>query len=215
MKHRERGKKGELERVCAGEWQTRREWEEEGRGMLMQRREGLSSPCFLLGSLQDSPSGEKPALKRRLFRTSPASRMFARVCVCACAHAQVCVFTKRERVDGLGWTLIGVKTIITAERLCTDSCSRLTHTHTHIHTHWLHSDTSDSSGWSSPACGLPHPTLDQHTDQRLDVTGQATICVTAQQFVHSSRAVEFKKKPTTLCHSFHPCLPLQQWSVTN
>lgn len=48
------------------------------------KKRGLSSPCFLLGSLQDSPPGEKPALKRRLFRTSPASRMFARVCVYVC-----------------------------------------------------------------------------------------------------------------------------------
>ena len=213
MKHRERGKKGELERVCAGEWQTRREWEEEGRGMLMQRREGLSSPCFLLGSLQDSPSGEKPALKRRLFRTSPASRMFARVCVRT--RASVCFYKKRKgwwtRLD-TDWSQNDYHSREVVHR---QLFAAHTHTHTHIHTHWLHSDTSDSSGWSSPACGLPHPTLDQHTDQRLDVTGQATICVTAQQFVHSSRAVELKKKPTTLCHSFHPCLPLQQWSVTN
>lgn len=58
------------------------ESEREGRGMLRLKKGELSSLVFLLGSVQDSPPGEKPALKRRL--RHPACLL-------------VCVFSRKER----------------------------------------------------------------------------------------------------------------------
>lgn len=112
--NRKKDRKGGLERqskterkdqiMLVSERDGEKEWEMERERRWGNSREGFLPFFFLLGSVQDSPSGERPALKRRLFKTSLAASMFACARVCACVF-----FSKEERVDGVSWTLIGVK----------------------------------------------------------------------------------------------------------
>lgn len=118
-----KGEKSVRESVLVSDRHTESE-----RGMLRQKKGELSSLVFLLGLVQDSPPGEKPDLKRRLRHPT-------------CLLVWVCVFSEKREVDGVSWTLIGAKTIITAHRLCPDSCSSLVQTNTHM----LQADTSDTA----------------------------------------------------------------------
>lgn len=61
------------------------ESERGGRGMLRRKKRELSSLVFLLGSVQDSPPGEKAALKRQL--RHPACLLMC-VCLCVCCQKE-------------------------------------------------------------------------------------------------------------------------------
>lgn len=133
MKQRENGRKGGLERVCCRVTDTQRVKERERDADAKEERAFFS--CFSLGFSSSFPTRREACSAEATVQNLTG---ILHVCLSVC----VCVLSKMKGLDGLSWKLIRIKTIIPAERLCTDICSRLTQTHTHT----LQSNTSDTSG---------------------------------------------------------------------
>lgn len=187
-KQRERG----VERVCGGEWQTHREWGEKGRGMLGRKKRELSSLVFLLGSVQDSPSGERLALKRGCSELTGIQHVCSDVCVC---------FPKRE---GLESQLNTDWSQNLYSRRCTVHWQLFT---SHLQTQHTHKHTHHKSACLTPVVDhlqwVPHPTKKKWLTS--DWTKQARppiVCVYPEMWKIILIKRKKEKKPS---HRFHPC----------
>lgn len=82
----------------------------------MQKKGGLSSLVFPfgLGSCLLLPVGGEACSEEAAVQKLPGILPVC-LCVCACECMCLCVFCKMKGLDGLGWTLMGVKTIIPTE----------------------------------------------------------------------------------------------------
>lgn len=174
-----------------------------------ERRWGKRRESFLLffssvGSVQDYPSGERPGLKRRLFRTTLASCMFSLVCVC------VCFPKSKGLMESAGHWL---KSNSLSQH--TD-CSRFAQTHRNANhptfdTNWhiwhqrliIYRKCAGSSHTGTPRWPVSYCNLPGHH-----------LCATPA--IHA-----FSPSWRTLsslgmrCHCFHPCQLQKWWSVTN